>query len=56
MDKPSWKRRPKAAPTSSLVSERNEKLNLFWRTDAEPGFKVLPRCWVVERIFDWRTR
>src|SRR4051794_19388638 len=20
---------------------------------AEPGFKVLPRCWVVERSFSW---
>lgn len=26
------------------------------RTDAEPGFKVLPRRWVVERTFGWMTR
>ena len=24
--------------------------------DKEPGFKVLPRRWVVERIFCWMTR
>jgi putative transposase len=27
----------------------------FW-LDAEPGFKVLPRRWVVERTFCWMTR
>jgi transposase len=26
------------------------------RADAEPGFKVLPRRWVVERSFGWMTR
>jgi putative transposase len=26
------------------------------RLDAEPGFKVLPRRWVVERTFGWMTR
>jgi transposase len=26
------------------------------RCDAEPGFKVLPRRWVVERTFGWMTR
>ena len=26
------------------------------RTDAEPGFKLLPRRWVVERTFGWLTR
>lgn len=26
------------------------------RIDAEPGFKVLPRRWVVERTFGWMTR
>ena len=25
------------------------------RTDTEPGFKVLPRRWVVERTFGWMT-
>lgn len=26
------------------------------RTDTDPGFKVLPRRWVVERTFGWLTR
>jgi transposase len=26
------------------------------RIDTEPGFKVLPRRWVVERTFAWMTR
>src|SRR6201991_1770197 len=26
------------------------------RTDTEPGFKVVPRRWVVERSFGWLTR
>ena len=26
------------------------------RIDSEPGFKVLPRRWVVERTFGWLTR
>lgn len=26
------------------------------RIDAEPGFKVLPRRWVVERTFGWLMR
>lgn len=26
------------------------------RTDTEPGFKVAPRHWVVERTFGWMTR
>jgi putative transposase len=26
------------------------------RTDSEPGFKVIPRRWVVERSFGWLTR
>jgi len=26
------------------------------RIDKEPGFKVLPRRWVVERTFGWLTR
>ena len=25
-------------------------------TDKDPGFKVLPRRWVVERTFSWMTR
>jgi transposase len=26
------------------------------RIEADPGFKVLPRRWVVERTFGWMTR
>jgi len=26
------------------------------RIDKEPGFKVVPRRWVVERTFGWLTR
>jgi putative transposase len=26
------------------------------RIDAEPGFKILPRRWVVERRCGWMTR
>ena len=26
------------------------------RIDHEPGFKILPRRWVVERTFGWMTR
>lgn len=26
------------------------------RIDSEPGFKVLPRRWVVEQTFGWLTR
>ncbi len=26
------------------------------RIDDEPGFKVVPRRWVVERTFGWLTR
>jgi transposase len=31
-------------------------LDIVRRTDKEPGFKVLPRRWVVERTFGWMTR
>ena len=31
-------------------------IEIIRRMDAEPGFKVLPRRWVVERIFGWMTR
>ena len=26
------------------------------RISQEPGFKILPRRWVVERAFDWMVR
>jgi putative transposase len=26
------------------------------RTDTDPGFKVIPRRWVVERSIGWLTR
>lgn len=31
-------------------------LEIIRRSDKEPGFKVLPRRWVVERTFGWMTR
>jgi transposase len=31
-------------------------IEIVRRTDSEPGFKVLPRRWVVERTFGWMTR
>ncbi len=35
---------------------RDFVLGIVRRTDAEPGFKVLPRRWVVERTFGWMMR
>jgi transposase len=35
---------------------RDFVLEIVRRTDKEPGFKVLPRRWVVERTFGWMTR
>jgi transposase len=35
---------------------RDFVLEIVRQTDAEPGFKVLPRRWVVERTFGWMTR
>lgn len=31
-------------------------VEIIRRIDAEPGFKVLPRRWVVERTFGWLMR
>jgi len=31
-------------------------IEIVRRIDSEPGFKVLPRRWVVERTFGWMTR
>ena len=31
-------------------------IEIVRRIDTEPGFKVLPRCWVVERTFGWMVR
>jgi transposase len=31
-------------------------LEIVRRSDKDPGFKVLPRRWVVERTFGWMTR
>lgn len=31
-------------------------IEIIRRIDGEPGFKVLPRRWVVERTFAWMTR
>ena len=35
---------------------RDFVLEIVRRTDTEPGFNVLPRCWVVEPTFGWMTR
>jgi transposase len=35
---------------------RDLALEIVRRTDKEPGFKVLPRRWVVERTMGWMTR
>jgi len=34
----------------------NFVIEIVRRIDSEPGFKVLPRRWVVERTFGWMTR
>lgn len=31
-------------------------IEIVRRIDPDPGFKVLPRRWVVERTFGWMTR
>ena len=31
-------------------------IEIVRRIDTEPGFKVLPRRWVVERTFGWMIR
>jgi transposase len=31
-------------------------IEIVRRIDVDPGFKVLPRRWVVERTFGWMTR
>jgi len=31
-------------------------VKIIKRIEAEPGFKVLPRRWLVERTFGWLTR
>jgi len=35
---------------------KNFVVEIVRRIDANPGFKVLPRRWVVERTFGWMTR
>ena len=35
---------------------RDFVLEVVRRCDHEPGFKVLPRRWVVERTFGWMTK
>src|ERR1700712_3399488 len=35
---------------------RDFVLEIVRRSDKDPGFKVLPRRWVVERTFGWMTR
>lgn len=38
------------------VAYRDFVLEIIRRSDKEPGFRVLPRRWVVERTFGWMTR
>ena len=40
----------------NAAAYRDFVLEIVRRTDKEPGFKVLPRRWVVERTFGWMTR
>ncbi|MGX5829257.1 transposase [Mesorhizobium sp. 43Arga] len=47
---PAQNRRHRPAPYLDFIIE------IVRRTDKEPGFKVLPRRWVVERTFGWMTR
>jgi hypothetical protein len=39
-----------------IRGSRHFVLEIIRRSDNEPGFKVLPRRWVVERTFGWMTR
>ena len=32
------------------------RLEIVMRADAAKGFKVLPKCWIVERVFAWISR
>lgn len=48
-----------AYPRTKLLDKavfRDFILEIVRRSDTEPGFKVLPRRWVVERTFGWMTR
>lgn len=38
------------------VAYRDLVLEIIRRSGKEPGFKVLPGRWVVERPFSWMTR
>lgn len=38
------------------ASFRDFVIEIVRRTDKEPGFKVIPRRWVVERTFGWMVR
>jgi putative transposase len=48
--------KPPANPARFTAAYRDFVLEIVRRTDQEPGFKVLPRRWVVERTFGWMTR
>ena len=45
-----------APSCSTRRAFRDFVLEIVRRTDKEPGFKVLPRRWVVERTVGWMTR
>lgn len=38
------------------AAHRDFVIGIVRRTYKQPGFKVLPRRWVVERTFGWMTR
>jgi putative transposase len=44
------------APVLLKNSKKNFVIEIVRRIEGEPGFKVLPRRWVVERTFGWMTR
>ena len=49
---------PSGASTPSLENDDllDFVVEIVRRIDGEPGFKVLPRRWVVERTFSWLIR
>ena len=46
----------KGTPIATRVRCFGSWYKIVRRSDTEPGFKVLPRRWVVERTFGWMTR
>jgi transposase len=44
------------AATIYFMPSSNPAREAVRRTDTDPGFKVIPRRWVVERSIGWLTR